>query len=187
MPNQHMQSTSSIHHCHLHRPLKTRLLQLPLSQPRRLPNTASAAYPKFTHTGRYQNAQTSSYHSCPEITSLAKNPRVHPLQSPVPNLKFPAVFPAHTYLRELFTIQPTRSTRSSPYLDHWSLLISCSPTEPYPSLHLVFGMTYHLNSAPFLYLHHRHCQSQDIIFIRQPYLSPRAFHSKLKSNFFKHS
>src|SRR6218665_88724 len=24
-----------------------------------------------------------------------------------------------------------------------SLLISCSPTEPYPSLHHVFGMTYH--------------------------------------------
>src|SRR6218665_1280682 len=36
----------------------------------------------------------------------------------------------------------------------------------YPSLHLVFGMTYHLNSAPFLYLHRPHCQSQDIIFIR---------------------
>src|SRR6218665_3971464 len=31
-----------------------------------------------------------------------------------------------------------------------SILISCSPTEPYPSLHHVFGMTYHLNSAPFL-------------------------------------
>src|SRR6218665_797944 len=71
-----------------------------------------------------------------------------------------------TYLRERFTIQPTRSTRSSSCLTRsWSLLISCSPTEPYPSLHLVFGMTYHLNSAPFLYLHHRHCQSQDIIFI----------------------
>src|SRR6218665_1556652 len=34
---------------------------------------------------------------------------------------------------------------------------ACSPTEPYPSLHHVFGMTYHLNSAPFLYLHCRHC------------------------------
>ena len=30
----------------------------------------------------------------------------------------------------------------------------------------------HLNSAPFLYLHHRHCQSQDIIFIRLLYPSP---------------
>src|SRR6218665_173261 len=28
-----------------------------------------------------------------------------------------------------------------------SLLISCSPTEPHPSLHHVFGMTCHLNSA----------------------------------------
>src|SRR6218665_2687585 len=50
---------------------------------------------------------------------------------------------------------------------------SCSPTEPYPSLHHVFGMTiYHLNSASFLYLHHRHCKSQDIIFIRLLYPSP---------------
>src|SRR6218665_3825113 len=72
----------------------------------------------------------------------------------------------------------------SPFLDPRSLLISCSPTEPYPPLHHVFGMTYHLNSAPFLYLHHRHCQSQDI---RLLYPSPRAFHSKLKCHLFKHS
>ena len=56
----------------------------------------------------------------------------------------------------------------SPFLDPRSLLISCFPTEPYQSLHHIFGMTYHLNSAPFLRLHHRHCQSQDIIFIRHP-------------------
>src|SRR6218665_204505 len=60
----------------------------------------------------------------------------------------------------------------SPFLDPQSLLISSSPTEPYPSLHHVFGMTYHLNSAPFLYLHHRLCQSQDIIFILLLYPSP---------------
>jgi len=39
----------------------------------------------------------------------------------------------------------------------------------------------------FLYLHHRHCKSQDIICIRHLYPSPRAFHSKLKSHLFKHS
>src|SRR6218665_3670345 len=44
-----------------------------------------------------------------------------------------------------------------------------SPTEPYSSLHHVVGMTYHQNSAPFLYFHHRLCQSQDIIFIRLLY------------------
>jgi len=96
-----------------------------------------------------------------------------------------------TYLRELFTIQPTRSILDhhpvSPFLDPWSLLISCSPTEPYPSLHNVFGMTYHLNCAPFLRLHRRHCQSQDIVFIWLLYPSPRLFHSKLKCHLFKHS
>src|SRR6218665_395990 len=93
-----------------------------------------------------------------------------------------------TYLRELFTIQPTRSTRSSschtlyrprPVTSH--LMFS---TEPYPPMHHVFKMTYHLSSASFLYLHHRHCQSQDIhiLYIRHP----RVFHSKLKCHHFKH-
>src|SRR6218665_2159551 len=68
----------------------------------------------------------------------------------------------------------------SPFLDPRSLLISCSPVEPYPSLHHVFGMTYHPNSTLFLYIHYRHCQSQDIIFILLLYPSPPAFHSKLK-------
>src|SRR6218665_2695907 len=53
----------------------------------------------------------------------------------------------------------------SPFLDPRSLLISYFPTEPYQSLRHVFGMTYHLYSAPFPPLHRRHCQSQDIIFI----------------------
>ena len=75
----------------------------------------------------------------------------------------------------------------SPFLDPRSLLISCSPTEPYPWLHHAFGMTYHLNSAPFLYLQRRHCRSQDIIFSRLLYPSPRAFHSNLKCHLFKHS
>src|SRR6218665_1957705 len=98
-----------------------------------------------------------------------------------------------TYLRELFTIQPTRDLLDhhpvSPVLDPWSLLISCFPTEPYQSLRHVFGMTYHLNSAPFLRLHRRHCQSQDIVFICLLYRSvtPKAFHSKLKYHLFSRS
>src|SRR6218665_1570452 len=60
----------------------------------------------------------------------------------------------------------------SPFPAPRSLLISCFPTEPYQSLRHVFGMTYHLNSAPFLRLHRRHCQSQDIIFTCLLYPSP---------------
>ena len=40
-------------------------LQLPLSQPRLHPNTASTAHPKLTRTRCHQNAPASSYHSCP--------------------------------------------------------------------------------------------------------------------------
>ena len=45
-------------------------------------------------------------------------------------------------------------------------------------------MTCHLNSAPFLYFHHQHCKSQNIIFISSV-CNPRAFYSKLKSHLFK--
>src|SRR6218665_1662457 len=76
----------------------------------------------------------------------------------------------------------------SPFLNPQSLLISCSSTELYPSLHYVIGiMTYHKNSAPFLYLLHHYCQSQYIIFIRLLCPSLPAFHSKLKCHLFKNS
>src|SRR6218665_3396704 len=53
-----------------------------------------------------------------------------------------------TQLRELFTIQRIRSTRPghhplSLFLNLRSLHISCSPTELYPSLYQVSGMTCH--------------------------------------------
>src|SRR6218665_3007862 len=38
----------------------------------------------------------------------------------------------------------------SPFLDPLSLPISRSSTEPYPSLHHIFKMTFHLNSTCFL-------------------------------------
>src|SRR6218665_529006 len=69
---------------------------------------------------------------------------------------------------------------SHPFSTPPLLLISSSPITPYISLHHVFGMTCHLNSAPFLYLHHNHCQSQNIIFIRLLYLSTPGFPLKTK-------
>src|SRR6218665_1484132 len=47
----------------------------------------------------------------------------------------------------------------SPFLDPRSPLTSRSPKEPYPLPHRVSGMTCHLNSAHFLYLHHHHSKS----------------------------
>src|SRR6218665_2102292 len=43
------------------------------------------------------------HHITPVLKSLhwLKNPRAHPLQSPVPNLQFHAVFPAHIPSRTL--------------------------------------------------------------------------------------
>src|SRR6218665_3819329 len=102
-----------------------------------------------------------------------ENSRGHPLQSPVSNLQFPAVFPAHVPSRTLH--HPANPLYSIIILSHpfdpRSLLISCSPTEPFPSLNHIFGMTCHLNPSPLPYLHHCHCQSQDIIFIRLLYPS----------------
>src|SRR6218665_3648947 len=34
----------------------------------------------ISRTGCYQNDQASSYHSCPQITSRARNPSAHPLE-----------------------------------------------------------------------------------------------------------
>src|SRR5688572_5733387 len=61
------------------------------------------------------------------------------------------------YLRKPFTIQQVPSTRSSFVLTlsrplPRSLLISSSPSEPYPTLHHVSGTIYHLNSALFRFL-----------------------------------
>src|SRR6218665_280274 len=76
-------------------------MQLPLSQSRLHPSTASAAYLHLNFRGCYQNVQASSYHSCPQIASLVKNPRAHSLQSPVPNQQLPAVTPAQIPSRTL--------------------------------------------------------------------------------------
>src|SRR6218665_3213735 len=93
-----------------------------------------------------------------------------------------------TYLREFFTIQPTRSTRSAscptfsrfPAAVTFHLMFSNRAISSYPPLHHVFGMTYHLNSAPFIYLRHPHSQSQDIIFLRLLYPSPPGLPLKVK-------
>src|SRR6218665_1074305 len=67
------------------------------------------------------------------------------LQSSQPTYAFANSSPSSQHA--LFDHHPV-----SPFLDPRSLLISCFPTEPYKSLHHVFGMTYHLNSASFLRL-----------------------------------
>jgi len=83
-------------------------------------------------------------------------------------------------------------TLVSPFLDPQSLLISCSSTELYPSLHHVVGiMTYHQNSAPFLYLL---LESSTVIANHKKSSSsgssihhPPTFHLKLKCHLFKNS
>src|SRR6218665_1960518 len=90
-----------------------------------------------------------------------------------------------TYLRDRFKTQPSRSTRSficltlsrPPVTSH--LMLS---KRAISKMHHVFGMIYHLNSAPFLYLHHHYCQSQDIIFIRLLHPSPPSLSLKTKND-----
>src|SRR6218665_285935 len=73
----------------------------------------------------------------------------------------------------------------SPIFDPRSLLISCFPTAPYQSLHHVFWndlppepRTIFSPSLPIT-RHHLHPPPLSV--------TPRAFHSKLKSHLFKHS
>src|SRR6218665_2322589 len=108
-------------------------------------------------------------------------------QSPVPNLQFPPVFPAHI----LFTIQPTRSTRSSssltlsrpPVTSHFmfsnraiSITGPCLWNDLPPELRTISSPP-----PPSLPItgHHLHLPPLSV--------TPRAFHSKLKSYLFKHS
>src|SRR6218665_526338 len=80
-----------------------------------------------------------------------------------------------TGLHELFTMQPTTLPDHppvSPFLEPRSLIISCSSTVLYPSLHHVFRINYHLNFAPFIYLPPP-STLPIIIFIQLFYLLPR--------------
>src|SRR6218665_4188872 len=62
--------------------------------------------------------------SCSKLNSVAKNPKAHPHQSPVPNLHLPAGLTA--CILSLFS-QPALPDHLavSPFLDPRSLLISC--------------------------------------------------------------
>src|SRR6218665_1686798 len=97
----------------------------------------------------------------------------------VPNLQFPPVFPAHISSRTLhhptnplYSIIILSHPFSTPAVTAHLMFSNRAISNSNHVLHHVFGMTYHLNSAPFLRLHCRHCQSQDIIFIRLLYPTP---------------
>src|SRR6218665_3284183 len=60
-------------------------------------------------------SQTSPHNPCPKITPLAKNPSTHPLQNSISYLQYSSNSQP-SYIRQLLTIQPPGSTRSSSYL-----------------------------------------------------------------------
>ena len=113
----------------------------------------SAAYPKLICTGCYQNAQASSYHSCPQITLLDKNLRAHPLQSNVPNLSCnSAVLPAHVPSRTLH--HPVNPLYPIIVLSHPFRVTSQFSSHVLQPSHIhIFGMPYNLNFALFLSLY----------------------------------
>src|SRR6218665_1799243 len=113
----------------------------------------------LNHFTGYKSQSESTSKSCPYPTIPCSLPSPHTFVNSSPS--------SHHALLDHHPL--------SPFLDPRSLLISCFPTELYQSLRHVFGMTYHLNSAPFLCLHRRHCQSQNTMFICLLYPSPH-FH-----------
>ena len=62
----------------------------------------------------------------------------------------------------------------SPFLDpgHFSSHVLNRVISITVGLYHFSGMACYLNSAPFLYIHNRNCQSQTTIFVRPLYLSP---------------
>ena len=95
------------------------------------------------------------------IAPLAKTPRANPLQSssrPI-NLQFTTMSPAclpsrtlhHPWPQPALFDPPSVSVFLGPDLYRIGLLISSSPTEPYPSLHHASGMICRLNSASFIF------------------------------------
>src|SRR6218665_2280303 len=103
----------------------------------------------------HQNAPASPYHSCPQITSLAKNPRAHPLQSLVPNLQLSAVLPARIPSRTLHhPVNPLYpiillsypfSTPPPPPPSPILLLFSPFPPPPPVTSHLMFSKPSHIH------------------------------------------
>ena|SRR6218665_1820265 len=80
---------------------------------------------------------------------MAKNARVHLYQSPVSKLQIPCSLPSPRTVANSSPSSRLALLDHHPFSTPRSLLISCSLTEPYPSLHHIFGMTYHLNHHHF--------------------------------------
>src|SRR6218665_1927963 len=100
-----------------------------MNKPRLHPNTTSAAHPKLTRTGCHQNAL--NHHITPVIKSLHRLKIPERIHFKVLSITYNSLQSSKpTYLHELFTIQPTRSIRSSSCLTlsrHPSPLFSRSP------------------------------------------------------------
>src|SRR6218665_770193 len=176
-------------YCHLHRQLKTRLLQLPLSQPRLHPNTASIQLIQNS-LARAVTRTPRHHHITPVLKSLHWLKVPEHIHSKVLSVTYNSLQSSQpTYLRELFTIQPTRSPRSSSCL---------TLSRPPVNSHLPFSKraisvtaprlwndlppelrTFSLPPPPSLQSikHHLHHAPLSV--------TPRAFHSNLKSHLFK--
>src|SRR6218665_2494213 len=89
-------------------------------------------------------SQISPHNPCPKIISLAKNPSTHPLQNSISYNTLQTSQPS--YIRQLLTIQPPGSTRSSSYLSLSRPPVSSSAssaTAHLPTLHQLFGTDSH--------------------------------------------
>src|SRR3984885_9721317 len=161
------------------------------------PTKSPAAHTKLSSPSCHQNTKASPHHSHPQISPLAESPTANPLQSPFIN-QYSLQYSQPKYLRELFLIQPTRSTRSSSYLTLSRPPVTSrlkfsnraiSHTAPrlwndLPSelrkLSVSSPSSSTIHPSPPLITHHQLPQSPLSI-------SPHAFHSKLKSYLFKNS
>src|SRR6218665_2193960 len=103
-----------MHNSHLNRPFQARLLQLTLLQHQLFSNLTPTNNSERSCPRSHENSQTSPHNLCPKITSLAKNPSMHPLQNSISYLYHSSNL--STLLRSPTSHHPPGSTRSSSYL-----------------------------------------------------------------------
>src|SRR6218665_4085226 len=86
-----------MHNSHLNRPFQARLLQFSFLQHQLFSDYTPTNNSERSCPCSHENSQTSPHNPCPKITSLAKNPSMHPLQNSISYLQHSSILSTLLY------------------------------------------------------------------------------------------